>query len=142
MVRLLLQYMTCIGKLQSEQLKKKCQSYFVNNNLIEFIKSAYTKNHSTETAVLSFKEELHSSLDKRLVSLVALLHLSLAFDTIDDNILLLRLQHSFAFSITVLKWLCSYLSGHTQCMYIDNVFIYSGAKLLLRLFTERRVWPG
>ena len=71
---------------------KQCQSHLVNSNLIEINKSAYRKNHSTETAVLSVMKELLLFMDKRLVSLVALLDLSATFDTIDHNILLSRLQ--------------------------------------------------
>ena len=110
-----------ISKILEKVVLKQCQSHLVNNNLIEINQSAYRKNHSTETAVLSVMEELLSSMDKRLVSLVALLDLSAAFDTIDHNILLSRLQHSFGFSGTVLKWFSSYLSDRTQCVSIDNV---------------------
>ena len=43
--------------------------------------SAYRKDHSTETAVLSVHDCLLVKADERLVSLIALLDLSAAFDT-------------------------------------------------------------
>ena len=51
------------------------------NNLFEIFQSAYRQNHITETAVLSVLDGLLGSADERLVSLVALLDLSAAFDT-------------------------------------------------------------
>ena len=89
--------------------------------MFEINQSAYRKNHSTETAVLSVVDGLLSNIDKKLVSLVALLDLSAAFDTIDQDILLARLEHSFGFHGTVLDWFTSYLSNRTQFVCIDNV---------------------
>ena len=43
--------------------------------------SVYRKDHSTETAVLSVHDCLLVKADERLVSLIALLDLSAAFDT-------------------------------------------------------------
>ena len=65
--------------------------------------------------------ELLSGADERLVSLVALLDLSAAFDTIDHTILLERLQCSYGFRGTALKWFQSYLTGRTQSVHIDGV---------------------
>nr|KAG5695883.1 hypothetical protein BaRGS_017321 [Batillaria attramentaria] len=67
-----------------------------------FESSAYRSGHSTETAVLSVVGELLSNADERLVSLVALLDLSAAFDTLDHSILLRRLETTFGFRGTVL----------------------------------------
>ena len=68
-----------------------------------------------------------SNNDKRLVSLVALLDLSAAFDTIDHNILLMRLQHTFGFNGTVLDWFSSYLTSRTQTVCIDNIMSEASA---------------
>ena len=52
--------------------------------------SAYRKDHSTETALLSAFDCLLVNLDERLVSTIVLLDLSKAFDTLDQCILLKR----------------------------------------------------
>ena len=56
-----------------------------------------------QTAVLSVMDGLLCSADERLVSLVALLDLSAAFDTLDHPILLKRLETTFGVRGTVLS---------------------------------------
>ena len=98
------------------------------NNLFEIFQSAYRQNHSTETAVLSVLGLLGSA-DERLVSLVALLYLSAAFDTLDHPILLKRLETTFGVRGTVLDWFVSYLSGRFQSIIVDGVV--SASRLLV-----------
>ena len=110
-----------ISKILERVVLNQCQIHLSENNLFEIHQSAYRKNHSTETALLSVVDELLSNNDKRLVSLVALLDLSAAFDTIDHDILLSRLQHTFGFHGTVLNWFSSYLKCRLQTVCINNV---------------------
>ena len=43
-----------------------------------------------------------------------------AFDTVDDDILLQRLEKTFGFSGLLLKWLRSYLSNRMQNVYLNG----------------------
>ena len=61
-----------------------------------------------------------NAIDNGNLSLMTLLDLSAAFDTIDHSILLERLQTSFGIDGLPLKWVKSYLSNRHQKVKIDN----------------------
>ena len=70
-----------ISKILEKVVLIQLKNHLSGNNLLEIFQSAYRQNHSTETAVLSVLDGQLGSVDERLVSLVALLDLSAAFDT-------------------------------------------------------------
>ena len=85
---------------------------------MEALQSAYHPFHSTETALLKVKSDVIGALEKQEVACLILLDLSIAFDTIDHNILLGRLKSRFAVTGTTLNWLWSYLKHITQAAEI------------------------
>nr|KAG5685192.1 hypothetical protein BaRGS_011091 [Batillaria attramentaria] len=91
------------------------------NNLLEENQSAYRSGRGVETAVLSVLGDLLMKADEKLVSLVALLDLSAAFDTLDHPILLKRLEITFGIRGTVLQWFVSYLSDRYQSVSVDDI---------------------
>ena len=54
--------------------------------------SAYKQLHSTETAFLKVRIDIHLNIDNGKVTALTMLDLSAAFDTIDHNILIRRLS--------------------------------------------------
>jgi len=56
------------------------------------------------------------AVDSGDLSVLALLDLSAAFDTVDHDILLLRLKTSFGLDGVVCSWFRSYLTGRVQCV--------------------------
>ena len=72
-------------------------------------------------ALLKFKNDFLMSMENQKVTLLVLLDLSAAFDTVVHRILLDRLQFDFGISGSALNWIESYLSNRTQRIYIDGV---------------------
>ena len=70
-----------LSKVLEKVVLIQLKNHLSRNNLLEIFQSACRQNHSTETAVLSVLDGPLGSADERLVSLVALLDLSAAFDT-------------------------------------------------------------
>ena len=83
--------------------------------------SAYRRGHSTETALLSIKNQIHLSLARSEATAVVLLDQSAAFDTIDHDKLLDCLRKWFGVGGRCLDWIKSYLSDGTQCINIGSV---------------------
>lgn len=103
-----------LSKLLEKVVIQQTLKHLETNNLAEPFQSAYRKCHSTETALLKIMNDLLIAADRKECSLFTLLDLSTAFDTIDHEILLQRLEISFGFSGTVLNWFRSYVSGRYQ----------------------------
>ena len=71
-------------------------------------------SHSTETVLLSLLSDIYSAVDRSQLTLLALYDVSAAFDMVDHDILLRRLETSCGIRGNPLLWLKSYLSGRTQ----------------------------
>ena len=83
-----------------------------------FCQSAYTKNCSTETTLLKVTWDILSDMDDNKVTLLVMLHLSAAFDTINHSILSETLKKIVGISGKALDWFLSYLSNRFQRVQI------------------------
>ena len=62
-------------------------------SLHEFFQSAYNKGHSTETALTRIHNDILRAIDDGECVILVLLDLSAAFDTVDHDVLITRLNH-------------------------------------------------
>ena len=88
------------------------------NGLENVRHSTYKLGHSTESALLSIKNDVYLAFAKGEVTAVVLLDQSATFDTIDHDTLLDSLSSRFGVSGVVLDWFKSYFSDHVQCIKI------------------------
>uniref|UniRef100_A0A672HYA8 Reverse transcriptase domain-containing protein n=1 Tax=Salarias fasciatus TaxID=181472 RepID=A0A672HYA8_SALFA len=94
-------------------------SHLSLNNLYEPFQSGFRSRHSTETALLKITNDLLVAADSGSLSILILLDLSAAFDTISHPILLHRLS-SIGITHTPLSWFHSYLKGRTQFIQLQS----------------------
>ena len=110
-----------VSKLVERAVADQLYSFMVENGLLPELQSAYRPGHSTETALLKVKNDLLLNMDGQRVTLLVLLDLSAAFDTIDHDVLHNRLPTDFGIKGTALKWFESYLSNRRQRVSIEGV---------------------
>jgi Reverse transcriptase (RNA-dependent DNA polymerase) len=85
-----------------------------SSGLLPSLQSAYSANHSTETAVSRVLGDMLLALDRGDFAVLALLDLSAAFDMVDHATLLRRLDVTYGIRGRALDWLASFLRGRTQ----------------------------
>jgi hypothetical protein len=82
--------------------------------------SAYRPFHSTETALLGFLNDVRCNMSRGLATATVCLDMSAAFDTVDHDILLRRMQADFRVTGTCLQWFRSYLSCRSQRVVVGE----------------------
>ena len=118
-----------ISKLVKCVVASQLNDHVSLNGLENVKKSTYKLGYSTESALLSTKNNVHLAFAKGEAAAVVLLDQSAAFDTIDHDTLLDSLSSWFGVGGVVLDWFKSYLSDHDQCIQTGSIL--SDAKKLL-----------
>ena len=109
-----------ISKILERTVANQLCEHLEKNSLFEEFQSGFRVHHSTETALVKVTNDLLIASDNGLVSILVLLDLSAAFDTIDHKLLLQRLEQSIGIKGTALDWFKSYLSDRFQFVHVNN----------------------
>ncbi len=117
----LISNLSYISKLTEKAVFQQLNNHFSINKLYPKLHSAYRKYHSTETALLKVTNDILLNMNSQRVSLLVLLYLSAAFDTIDHSILLNRLKYNLAINGAALSWFESYLTNRKLYVSISTV---------------------
>ena len=99
-----------VSKLVEKVVAKQISTHVDKNALRDPFQSAYRRGHSTETALLRVNNDIAAALDRKCTTILAMLDLSCAFDTVDHELLMTRLDHSFGITDEAIVWLQSYIS--------------------------------
>ena len=109
-----------LSKVLEKVVYAQLQSFLIANGLHETFQSGFKPGHSTESALLRVFNDLILTVDNGNPAALILLDLSAAFDTVDHQILLFRLEHLVGISGSVLTWFQSYLSERTFSVHIGD----------------------
>ena len=105
-----------IEKVALNQFLQHCDEY----SLLPDYQSAYRKNYSCETCVLSLTNKILWSMENKEYTACALLDLSAAFDTVDWDLLLYILRNRYGVEGEALQWYDSYLRPRSFKVKVNN----------------------
>ncbi|KAK3519855.1 hypothetical protein QTP70_006694 [Hemibagrus guttatus] len=101
-----------LSKILERVVCNHLSDYLKQNNLHDPNQSGFKAAHSTETALLAVNEKLHAARSAKLSSVLILLDLSAAFDTVNHKTLLSTLRSPGICGIAW-EWFASYLDGRS-----------------------------
>ena len=108
------------------QFVGKLIDHMTENDHNSDFQHGYKKDHSTETLLLKIVNDLLVACDNQHPTIVMLLDLSAAFDTVDQTKLLNILKEEVGIDGTALKWFASFLIGRTQKIKIGDTYSEDG----------------
>jgi len=108
------------SKILEKLMFKRLYSYLTNNDILYQKQFGFRRGYSTEMALLSAVDTITKSLDGKNHVIAIFLDFRKAFDTVDPEILLSKLDHHGVRGIA-LEWFRSYLSTRTQKVKVNNV---------------------
>ena len=111
--------LSTINKIYEICLHARLTKYIEDHNLLYKYQFGFRKNHSTEHALIEIVDQIRFSIDKNQLTCGIFIDLSKAFDTVDHDILLGKLEH-YGIRGNALNLFKSYLSTRKQYTVIEN----------------------
>ena len=107
-----------ISKMLEKLMYKRLHT-FLNNNTIYNLQFGFKQQYSTSQALINITEKIRKALDDRNIGCGVFVDLQKAFDTVEHQILLAKLNH-YRIRGVLNDWFKSYLSNHSQYVSING----------------------
>ena len=109
-----------VSKLTEKVVDTRIFDHMTLNRLHSKYQHGYKKFHGTETISLKLVNDILIGFESNSATIVLLIDLSAAFDTVDITKLLNILEKDIGIGGIALQWLKSFLVGRSQRVKIDN----------------------
>ena len=108
-----------IEKILEKLMYKRLYAFLNNNNIIYNLQFGFRQQYSTSHALINITENIRKALDDGNVRCGVFVDLQKAFDTVDHQILLAKLNHYGIRGVSN-DWFKSYLSNRSQYESING----------------------
>ena len=109
----------CFSKILERLVFNRCVEYIDAHEILNEKQFGFRPNHSTYMAIVQLVDKVTNAVEQNETTMGIFLDLSKAFDTIDHNILLYKLEH-YGFRGIVLDWFKNYLINRKQFVSFDT----------------------
>ena len=110
-----------VSKFFEKVIHNQTQIYLDQKEILYKFQSGFRQNHSTDTALSYLINKIQSGFDDGFFAGMILIDLQKAFDTIDHEIFLKKLN-CLGFSDCTIAWFRSYLEDRYFVVNVDNSF--------------------
>ena len=109
--------LSIVSKILEKIVASQLMSFLETHNLLANSQHGFRSNLSTETALMKVNEHIYNNIDEQKISLLLLLDLSKAFDSVCHETLLLKCNHLNVDEF----WFKDYLSDRIQSVKIGSI---------------------
>ena len=110
-----------MSKVLERVIFKQVVKYVEGNCLLHPSHHGSRAGHSTSTAIIEMYDSWIKCVEEGEMAGVMMIDLSAAFDLVDHPLLLQKLE-LLGFDQHAVMWMWSYLTGRSQCVYVDGKF--------------------
>ena len=107
-------------KLLERAVQRQLYQYLTEHQLFSTYQCGFRKNHSTESAAISFTDSIGRGMDQGLLTGSVFIDLRKAFDTVDHYILLRKLGNYCIYDRAELALFANYLKDRSQLVCHGN----------------------
>ena len=108
------------SKLIEKIVHKRVYNHCNNNKFLDEKQGGFRPNHSTVSTTSYFINDLYTAMSNNEISIAVYIDAMKAFDTVNHNILLNKLQY-FGITGKCADWFEEYLKGRQQCTIANDV---------------------
>ena len=112
--------LSCFSKIYEKVMHKRLINFLEENKILFESQYGFRALHSCEHALLEAQNYINLALDRKQIAVLLLIDFSKAFDMVDHDILLNKLEH-YGIRGTMLAWFKSYLTGRQQYVHVNNI---------------------
>ena len=107
------------GKILEKLMHSRLYSFIQTQNILHKNQYGFQRGKSTEQALVDIQSKIVTAFEQKETPCCIFLDFAKAFDTVNHNILLSKLNH-YGIRGNTLDWLKSYLTDRKQCVSIGN----------------------
>ena len=112
--------LSVFNKLLEKLMYNRLASFLEKNEILFHGQFGFRSNHSTNHAILLITDKIQKTIERKIYSCGIFLDLSKAFDTVNHDILLKKLENCGTRGIAK-QWFCSYLSNRKQFVSLGTI---------------------
>jgi len=111
-----------LSKVFERLMAGQMTSYLTSNNILIDKQSGFRVGRSCTTAIIEIVEDIREIMHTDNITFLLLLDYSKAFDTVNHEILCIKLKRLCYFSRASVQLICSYFSNRGKSVFVNNVY--------------------